>query len=211
MNHTQSLYFLLFNVFMMGWNVFLSVVPIILAQALLKAKSKNAQIVLFPLWLVFLPNTLYMITDVIHIFNPRFSQMTIPFQILGIGLYLLIFFLAVYTFVLSIKPVLQKYQAFLKGISTNSRYMFFSFFSLLIGFAISMGRFQRTNTWYIFTQPLRVVRDVIDSLTDPTVLFVALFYSIGAYVLIIIFDSHYRSLRGVSKATDEAISFENCY
>ena len=211
MNHTQSLYFFLFNVFMMGWNVFLSVVPIILAQVLLKAKSKNVQIVLFPLWLVFLPNTLYMITDVIHIFNPRFSQMTIPFQILGIGLYLLIFFLAVYTFVLSIKPILHKYHAFLDGLHSQSKYLLFSFFSLLIGFAISMGRFQRTNTWYLFTQPVRVVRDVFDSLTDPTILFVAIFYSIGAFVLIIIFDSHYRSLRGVSKATDEAISFENCY
>jgi uncharacterized membrane protein len=190
MNHTQSLYFLLFNVFMMGWNVFLSVVPIVFARLLQKTKSRNAQIVLFPLWLIFVPNTLYMITDVIHIFNPRFSQMSLPFQILGMGLYLLIFFLAVYTFVLAIKPVLQKYHAFLTSLNSRYKIMLFAFFSGLIGFAISMGRFQRTNTWYIFTQPIRVVRDVIDSLTDPTVLFVALFYAIGAFVLIKIIDSH---------------------
>ncbi len=190
MNHTQSLYFFLFNLFMMGWNVFLSVVPIFLARILHKAKSRHVQIVLFPLWLVFLPNTLYMITDVIHIFNPRFSQMTIPFQILGIGLYILIFVLAVYTFILSIKPVLQKYRAFLNRLSPSYKLILFSIFSMLIGFAISMGRFQRTNTWYIFTQPIRVVQDVIDSLTDPTVLFVALFYSVGAFVLIKIIDSH---------------------
>lgn len=193
MNHTQSLYFFLFNVFMMGWNVFLSIVPIILARALQKTKSRNVQIALFPLWLVFLPNTLYMITDVIHIFNPRFSQMTIPFQILGIGLYLLIFFLAVYTFVLSIKPILHKYHAFLDGLHSQSKYLLFSFFSLLIGFAISMGRFQRTNTWYLFTQPVRVFRDVLDSLTDPTVLFVAFFYSIGAYLIILLTSRHQNS------------------
>ena len=195
MNHSQSFYFFLFNVFMMGWNVFLSVVPIILAQVLLKAKSKNVQIVLFPLWLVFLPNTLYMITDVIHIFNPRFSQMTTPFQILGIGLYLLIFFLAVYTFVLSIKPILHKYHAFLDGLHSQSKYLLFSFFSLLIGFAISMGRFQRTNTWYLFTQPVRVFRDVIDSLTDPIVLLTALFYAMGAYILISIINSNTVKIR----------------
>ena len=195
MNHTQSLYFFLFNVFMMGWNVFLSVVPIILAQVLLKAKSKILQIVLLPLWLVFLPNTLYMITDVIHIFNPRFSQMTTPFQILGIGLYLLIFFLAVYTFVLSIKPILHKYHAFLDGLHSQSKYLLFSFFSLLIGFAISMGRFQRTNTWYLFTQPVRVFRDVIDSLTDPIVLLTALFYAMGAYILISIINSNTVKIR----------------
>jgi uncharacterized membrane protein len=184
MNHTQSLYFLLFNVFMMGWNVFLSVVPIILARALQKTKSRNVQITLFPLWLVFLPNTLYMITDVIHIFNPRFSQMTIPFWILGIGLYIFIFALAVFTFILSIKPVLYKYRTFINSLSPSYRIVLFSVFSMMIGFAISMGRFQRTNTWYILTQPMRVMRDVIDSLTDPTVLFIALFYSIGAYVII---------------------------
>jgi uncharacterized membrane protein len=171
---------------MMGWNVFLSVVPIILARTLQKAKSNNMQGVLFFVWLIFLPNSLYMITDVIHIFNPRFSQMTMLFQILGIGLYILVFFLAVYTFILSIKPVLHKYQGFLKSINPYSKFLLFAFFSALIGFAISMGRFQRTNTWYIFTQPVRVVRDVMDSLTDPTVLFVALFYSIGAFVIIII-------------------------
>lgn len=190
MNHTQSLYFLLFNVFMMGWNVLLATVPIILARTLQKTRSQTVQIVLFPLWLVFLPNTLYMVTDVIHIFNPRFSQMTITFQMLGMGLYLLIFFLAVYTFVLSIKPILIKYHAFLERLHSRYKYILFCFFSVLVGFAISMGRFQRTNTWYIFTQPIRVMRDVIDSLTDPTVLFVALFYSVGAFVIILLTARH---------------------
>ena len=190
MNHTQSLNFFLFNVLWMGWNVLLAIVPIIIAKTLQRALSNNAQIVLFCLWLVFLPNTLYMITDVIHIFNPRFSQMTIPFWILGILLYLVIFFLAIYNFVLSIRPVLQKYRTFLNSLSPTYRIVLFSVFSMMIGFAISMGRFQRTNTWYLLTQPVRVVQDVIDSLTDPTVLFVALFYSIGAFVMISIIESN---------------------
>ncbi len=190
MNHTQSFYFLLFNGIWMGWNILLTIVPIVLARRLQKAKSRNAQIVLFPLWLVFLPNTLYMVTDVIHIFNPRFSQMSSPFWILGIALYFTVISLAVYTFILATMPVLQKYQSFLSELRSYSKYLLFIFFSLLIGFAISMGRFQRTNTWYIFTQPVRVMRDVIDSLTDPIVLFVTLFYSIGAFVIILLTARH---------------------
>lgn len=184
MNHSQSLYFFLFNVIWMGWNVLLAIVPTVLARLLQKEKSHIKQIPLFLLWLVFLPNTLYMITDIIHVFNPRFGQMTLPFWILGIGLYVIVFCLAVFTYVLSIRPVLQKYHVFLNTLSVTQKLVLFSFFSLLVGFAISMGRFQRTNTWYIFTQPVRVMRDVMDSLNDPTVLLVAIFYSIGAFVMI---------------------------
>lgn len=184
MNHIQSLNFFLFNVLWMGWNTLLAIIPIIVARILQRTESRNIQGILFFVWLVFLPNTLYMITDVIHIFNPRFSQMTIPFWILGILLYMVVFFLAVFTFVLALRPVLQKYRTFLNNLPPSYKILLFSIISMLIGFAISMGRFQRTNTWYIVTQPIRVMRDVVYSLTDPTVLLVALFYSIGAYVII---------------------------
>jgi len=172
----------------MGWNILLAIVPIVLARLLQMSKSRFLQTIILFMWLIFLPNTLYMITDVIHIFNPRFSQMTMPFWILGLLLYFGVFILAVYTFILSIRPVLFKYQVFLKSVGSWGRVVIFLLFSALVGFAISMGRFQRTNTWYIFTQPFRVIRDVIDSLSDGRVMIVAIFYSIA--VIIITYFSH---------------------
>lgn len=189
MNHAQSFYFLLFSAFWMGWNVLLAIVPICLAKLIQKAKARIVEIVLLNLWILFLPNTLYMVTDVIHAFSYRFNSMTRLFWIMGVGLYACVIALAIFTFVLSIRPVLEKYQPFLNGLRTYERTVLLSLFSLLVGFAIAMGRFQRTNTWYIVTQPMRVVRDVVDSLTDPTVLFVAVCYSIGAFVIIKIIDT----------------------
>lgn len=193
MNHTQSLYLFMLNVVMMGWNILLSVVPIILARWLNRTRSTFIQIILFLLWLIFLPNTLYMVTDIIHLFNPKFGQLTFVFQILGIWLYMIVIFLAVFTFILSIKPVLMRYRVFLDGLTRSYKLLLFSIFSLLIGFAISMGRFQRTNTWYIFTQPMRVVQDVFASLTDPTVVLLALAYSVGAFVIILLTFPRFKS------------------
>lgn len=98
--------------------------------------------------------------------------------------------LAVLTFVLSLSPVFSKYRVFLRRLSPNSTLLLFLLFSLLVGFAIAMGRFQRTNTWYIFTQPTRVVHDIFAALTDPTVIVIALCYSIGAFVIILLTDRH---------------------
>lgn len=174
----------------MGWNITLSMVPIFLARVLKKTQSYIFQIPLFLLWLVFLPNTLYMLTDVIHVFNPKFGLQTNIFQIAGIYLYSMVITLAVLTFVLSLSPVFSKYRVFLRRLSPNSTLLLFLLFSLLVGFAIAMGRFQRTNTWYIFTQPSRVVHDIFAALTDPTVIVIALCYSIGAFVIILLTDRH---------------------
>lgn len=170
----------------MGWNVLLSTVPILLARSIQRTKARAVEIFLLVLWIIFLPNTLYMLTDVIHAFSYRFNGMTPPFWILGIGLYACIIALAVYTFILSIRPILRKYHTFLDGLRTYEKTVLLSVFSLLVGFAIAMGRFQRTNSWYIFTQPSRVIADVVQSFTDPTVLFVATCYSIGALVLLLL-------------------------
>ncbi len=174
----------------MGWNVLLAIVPICLAKLIQKAKARTVETILLAVWILFLPNTLYMVTDVIHAFSYRFNSMTRPFWIMGIGLYACVIALAIFTFVLSIRPVLEKYQPFLSGLRTYEKTFLLSVFSLLVGFAIAMGRFQRTNSWYIVTQPSRVVADIAQSLTDPTVLFVAVCYSIGAFVLSLLTARH---------------------
>lgn len=195
MNTIQSLSFFGFNVLWMGWNTLLAIVPIVLARTLHKSTSKFWQPLLFVVWLVFLPNTLYMITDVIHLFNPRFGQMTMLFKLLGVVLYLFVFGIAVGTFVLATRPVLQRYRLWLVGLKRKHQLLLFSLLSLLVGFAIGMGRFKRTNTWYLFTQPLRVVQDILSSFTDPTVLFLAAFYALGAFVILVITNNKIVSRR----------------
>ncbi|MBP6994213.1 DUF1361 domain-containing protein [Candidatus Woesebacteria bacterium] len=190
MDTVQSLGFFSHNIVWMGWNTLLAIVPMVLARVLQKSISKFGQSLLLVLWLAFLPNTLYMITDVIHLFNPRFGQMTVLFKLLGIALYFGVFVIAVTSFVLAMRPVLHKYRSRIQRLSTHFRIVLFIVFSLLMGFAIGMGRFKRTNTWYLLTQPIRVIQDIVASLTDPVVLWLAVWYALGAFVIVIITSRH---------------------
>src|SRR4051812_31658055 len=50
-----------------GWNLFLAAVPLMINTYLFKVKNKNTQWLLFALWLLFFPNSLYIITDLVHL------------------------------------------------------------------------------------------------------------------------------------------------
>ncbi len=46
----------------------------------------------------------------------------------------------------------------------------FLIFNFAIAFAVVLGKIERTHSWYVFTQPLRVVLDIVDVLTSPMLL-----------------------------------------
>ena len=59
---------------MLAWNIFLSTLPLVFINlAILKDKLKKigGTIIYFMLWLLFFPNSVYMITDFIHISNDK--------------------------------------------------------------------------------------------------------------------------------------------
>src|SRR6478735_7365509 len=53
--------------FFYPWNLFLALVPVFFSGLLLKQKTLNYKsILLFGLWLLFLPNAPYLVTDIFH-------------------------------------------------------------------------------------------------------------------------------------------------
>ena len=56
---------------MLIWNIFLSYLPLYISKKLSKKKSIG-NILLWLVWLLFIPNTFYMITDFIHIQQIQF-------------------------------------------------------------------------------------------------------------------------------------------
>src|SRR6266536_1969349 len=58
---------LLNNISWMGWNVFLALIPPIFGWLLLKTRQKVFKVTFALIWFFFLPNTLYLITDLPHI------------------------------------------------------------------------------------------------------------------------------------------------
>src|SRR5207244_8934203 len=57
------------NISWMGWNVFLALIPLIFGWLLLKTRQKILKVAFALIWFFFLPNTLYLLTDLLHIFS----------------------------------------------------------------------------------------------------------------------------------------------
>lgn len=183
MDQAQSLSYFLFNVVWMSWNLVLAWVAIVLANIAQKTRTSLHRIMILIVWMLFVPNTLYLVTDVIHVFNQRFSMMTPGFISAGIVWYALIIALGPYTLYRAVRPVLDMYRSDLRRFPYPIRMTLIAIFASAVGFAIAIGRFQRTNSWYVFTQPMRVFEDIMRSFTEPVTIGFALCYGVGAFVI----------------------------
>ncbi len=168
------------------WDIFLAVVPVLLAYPLAwglsgKNKSRNLPLwVTIPLglvWLVFLPNTCYLLTEWRHLlFDARWAGLreagaTDHPAMLSTAKWAL-FFLAysgtgVMTFVLAIRPM----ERWLRGTGQfTPLYAPFLFFLMSLG--VYLGLIQRLNSWDFLNRPRFVWDTLVSAMTRPYLLFI---------------------------------------
>lgn len=147
------------------WNLVLAIVPAILSFWLIKRIKlygwfKWPQIVLSFIWLSFLPNSFYLVTDMVHLranFEASFYfdvVMLSSFMLNGLALG----FYSVYL----IHNELKKY------FSSSFTLAVVGLIFFLCSFATYLGRFVRWNTWDIVLQPLGLLFDVSDRFINPS-------------------------------------------
>lgn len=145
------------------WNLFLAVVPYLISSALAKTvwlkKQLLVLIVVLGIWLLFLPNSPYLITDLMHIQHAKSSLSWLdPFMLFAFAWNGLIFGL------LSMHQVYQILSdQWNKTIA--KRLLFVVVF--LCGFGIYLGRFQRWNSWELFSDPIILLKDCANSILNP--------------------------------------------
>ncbi len=136
--------------------------------ALLYLNSKNyyLRILLFTLWFLFLPNTIYLVTDIEH-FVAQVTQTDLLGAVLLTIQYSVLILFGIVTYFVGMQPM----QTFFNKKSKKGKYDFvFIALNFAIGFAVVLGKVERTHSWYVFTQPNRVLQDVLSVLTDPILL-----------------------------------------
>jgi len=160
----------------LAWNLFLAWVPWVWAallrevhdRAISLKESGDAKAPLwriapfFLLWLAFLPNAPYLVTDFIHLrYRDGTSAplwydaiMLAAFAWAGVGLG-----------VASLRICSEVVRARSRGPWTATAFVATSGF--LTGFGIYLGRFVRLNTWDVITRPLIVLDKVVEPLVHP--------------------------------------------
>ena len=180
------------------WNLILAVVPLLISIViyLWVRWRKKWDILSLPaalVWLVFLPNACYMVTDLIHLQGSSLIG--------GNGIYLqsmhgwirLIFttagiFLALVDGLFSTSLIHQNVK-FRKNPVFNWIWMITV--SLLVGYGVYIGRFLRLNTWDIL-HPRSLLQVLLRNIDEFTILFsfmLAAFY----FIAYLIFDRIMRS------------------
>jgi uncharacterized membrane protein len=167
--HTYSLIYLL-------WNILLALIPYWISLFMLRRREATAlplplAVIGSVLWLLFIPNAPYLVTDLIHI--THLKQIPIIFDTF------LIFTSAWIGVLLYCKSVYNIEQILRMKYSSRATSYIIAIISMVVSFGIYLGRFLRFNSWDVLANPLSLYGGVRDTLsyqsgTNSTVAFIVL-------------------------------------
>lgn len=170
------------NIFwFLAWNLFLAWLPLIFALGLRLHLSKNHSIewksvMLFVLWLGFLPNSFYIMSDLIHLQSSGDVAilydiaMMMSFIING----LILGYLSVYIVHVQVAKRLKR----------NQTWLIILLVFLSCGFAIYLGRYLRWNTWDILLNPAGILFDLSERIVNPVLHAEAYYITFVFFVLL---------------------------
>lgn len=153
----------------LAWNLFLAFIPWWISNSLKQIKSLNFKH--FPvmvLWLLFLPNSPYILTDLFHL-RPRD-----PFP-LWFDLVLLLSF-ALIGMIIFLKSLKDMFKILRQYVNPFYMAIITPFVFWLISFGLYLGRYLRFNSWNVVNHPFQLMRQSFDVLLEKdTIGFTCLF------------------------------------
>ena len=137
------------------WNLFLATIPVFASSRL----SRSWWPLWLGVWLLFLPNAPYLLTDLIHLRHrppvPLWYDLALLLSCAGTGL--------VFTY-----ASLARVQAFVARRFGPVLGWLTAVGSLVLSaFGIYVGRFLRWNSWDVFANPLALLADVLPRVVNP--------------------------------------------
>jgi uncharacterized membrane protein len=137
------------------WNLFLAFVPYIISKQMdeMPAAHKWKFIFCFFAWLLFIPNSFYIITDLFHLDSsegmPLWYDLALLLSFAWNGL------------LLGILSVRQMEKLIEKNFNQQPGFLFILPVMALSGFGVYIGRYLRFNSWDVLTNPFQLFRDIV--------------------------------------------------
>ncbi|HVU53737.1 MAG TPA: DUF1361 domain-containing protein [Puia sp.] len=167
--HTEHRHFLF-----LIWNLFLAYIPYFISTRLAHMEEVRAERAgmearrglgwwtLALLWLLFIPNTFYIITDLYHL-GDLYNDRTMP-QWFDLAMILSFVWNGLLLGVLSVR---QMERLFLPRLTLMRELLFLYPVMWLNALGIYIGRYLRYNSWDIVTDPFRLLRDIAAMVVHP--------------------------------------------
>jgi uncharacterized membrane protein len=145
------------------WNLFLAWIPwlagLVFRDSCRRRAAAALQLGWFALWLLFLPNAPYILTDLLHLARrpsvPLWYDLALLLTFAGTGL------LLGYASLLDVQAAVEERWGRAAGWTVAAGSLFLS------GFGIYLGRFLRWNSWEVLTDPVGLFLDIADRLLHP--------------------------------------------
>ncbi|GAA4464759.1 DUF1361 domain-containing protein [Nemorincola caseinilytica] len=196
MFYTSSLRF-----FFIPWNLFLAFVPVYFAYKLNEGVVRGVRAVaLFSLWLLFFPNSMYIVTDLFHLKQ----RQNVP-----LWYDLLILVSAAITGIAMGFASLRQVERFLSA-RIEARFMRWVLRGLFVlcGYGIYIGRYLRWNSWDIVADPVSLCTDMLHHVIHPyrnkECWAVSLLFGTWMYILYAYFGRTFRRGEQVDTGTNDA-------
>lgn len=147
----------------LNWNLLLAWLPLLFAGLLVKYLRANPWVswkgaVLTLFWLGFLPNSFYLISDIMHLTYPDSN----------ILYYVVLLFLFSWNgLILGFLSLYMLHKELLKRLRRSTAHSWVAVVILLCSFAIYLGSYLRWSTWDIVINPAGILFDVSDRLINP--------------------------------------------
>lgn len=145
------------------WNLFLAWIPFLLAFVLSEMNSNGTsrikKVGVFAAWLLFFPNSPYILTDLFHL-RLR-SEIPLWFDLVLILSFAWNGLLLGYSSLMEIQKVLRT------RLSAGIVNFFIAGLLVLCSFGIYLGRYPRYNSWDILTNPITLFSDIFNMILDP--------------------------------------------
>jgi uncharacterized membrane protein len=165
-----------YNLSWMLFNLYLALLPLLFGLLFFKFHNKILRLIFGLLWLLYLPNSIYVVTDIIHLVR-QWDMVQHTDRILLIFQYSLLEYIGLGAFLFAVGSFegVLKDSAWKKN--TVSLLILLNFF---IAFGMVLGRVERLNSWEVFTAPDKVVDSGIHVLTSPELLFLIVLFGLFA-------------------------------
>jgi uncharacterized membrane protein len=139
----------------LAWNLFLAVVPYAISKKMSEVVPLNKwKFVLYAvIWLLFIPNAFYIITDLFHLdMNedvPLWYDLALLLSFAWTGM------------LLGIVSVRHMEKLFERNFNKRPDLLFVFPIMALNGFGIYIGRYLRFNSWDVLANPFQLMQDII--------------------------------------------------
>lgn len=138
----------------LNWNLFLAIIPFLVSTFISKfqVKSKSALVALIVIWILFFPNSPYILTDLFHL-RAR-NIVPIWYDLIVILSYAWTGLMFGFVSLLQIEKLLSEFLNKKFIVLLSILFLFIS------SFGVYLGRFLRWNSWDILSDPFGLFKDI---------------------------------------------------